>query len=60
LASGGNAKGIENGKKTITFSVIGLVLALSAFIILNLIASFTGIELIKNFRITRSSDVFAP
>jgi hypothetical protein len=35
-------------------------LALSAFIILNLIASFTGIELIKNFRITRSSDVFAP
>ncbi len=58
LLSGGNAKGTEEGKKTITFAIAGLVLALSAFIILNLISSFTGVQSILHFKIFDSSTNF--
>ncbi len=51
LTSGGNTKGTDTAKKTLTSAVLGLVVALSAFIILNLIASFTGVSIIKQFRI---------
>src|SRR5476651_765878 len=51
MLSGGNAKGIENAKNTITYAVIGLVVALSAFVILRLVASFTGVDAILNFKI---------
>ena len=49
LASGGNSKGTETAKNTITFAVIGLVVALSSFVILNLIAEFTGVKTILVF-----------
>ena len=49
LFSGGNSKGTETAKNTITFAVIGLVVALSSFVILNLIAEFTGVKTILNF-----------
>jgi hypothetical protein len=49
LASGGNSKGAETAKNTITFAVIGLVVALSSFVILNLIAEFTGVKTILDF-----------
>lgn len=51
MLSGGNAKGTETAKNTITYAIIGLVVALSAFIILNLIAAFTGVSSILNFSI---------
>lgn len=51
LLSGGNAKGIDEGQKTITYAVGGLILALSAYFILNIIADFTGVEALLNFRI---------
>lgn len=54
LLSGGNSKGIENSRNTITYAVVGLVVALSSVIILNIIAAFTGISLITNFRIPGS------
>lgn len=54
MLSGGNAKGTEGGKNTITFAVVGLVLALSAFMILNIIAQFTGISSILEFKIPTS------
>lgn len=44
MLSGGNTKAAENAQGTITFAVVGLVVAVSAFIVLNLIASFTGIS----------------
>jgi hypothetical protein len=56
LLSGGNSKGTEEGKQTITFAVGGIVVALSAFIILQLIANFTGVKTILNFRIPSSND----
>ncbi|MDH5533405.1 MAG: pilin [Candidatus Pacebacteria bacterium] len=44
LTSGGNSKSTEQAKGTITYAVAGLVVAVSAFIILNLISNFTGID----------------
>jgi hypothetical protein len=45
LVSGGNSKGTETAKNTLTYAVLGIVLALSGFIILRLIADFTGLNL---------------
>lgn len=56
LLSGGNSKGMETARNTITFAVIGLVVALSSFIILNLISDFTGIESILKFNVPSSND----
>ena len=49
LISGGNSKGMETAKNTMTFAVVGLVVALSAFIVINLIADFTGVNVIRRF-----------
>ncbi len=58
LLSGGNAKGAEDGKNTMTFAVIGLVVALSAFFILRILAEFTGVRSILNFTIPGSDTNF--
>lgn len=42
LTSGGDPKGVEAGKNTLTYAILGLVVALSAWFILTLIANFTG------------------
>ncbi len=55
LLSGGNAKGIDEGQKTMTYAVVGLVVALSAYFILNIIANFTGVQSILQFRIPATS-----
>ena len=49
LISGGNSKGIETARNTMTFAVVGLVVALSSFIVINLIADFTGVNVIRKF-----------
>lgn len=54
MLSGGNAKGTEGGRNTITFAIVGLVVALSSFIILNMVAAFTGINVITSFQIPNS------
>lgn len=51
LVSGGNSKNTETARNTLTYAVIGLALALSSFIILNLIRAFTGVEQILFFQI---------
>ncbi|MEX0896296.1 MAG: pilin [Patescibacteria group bacterium] len=45
MLSGSNPKGAETARNTITFAIIGIVVALSGFIILNLLSSFTGLDL---------------
>lgn len=55
MISGGNSKGTEAAKNTLTWAVIGLVVALSSFFILNIIAQFTGVDTILNFVIPDSS-----
>lgn len=54
MVMGGNSQATEKSKNTITFAIIGIILALSSFIIVNLIAEFTGVELIKNFSLPGS------
>ncbi len=60
LLSGGNAKGTEEGKNTITFAVVGLVVALSAFFILNIVAQFTGVKSILNFKLQVNDGTSTP
>lgn len=54
MISGGDSSKLQTAKGSMTYAVIGMVVALSAFIILNLIASFTGISVITQFRIPGS------
>lgn len=54
LLSAGKSQQVEKSKNTITFAIIGIILALSAFIIINLLAEFTGINIIKNLSIPGS------
>ena|SRR3989344_5755820 len=51
LLSGGNPKGTEGGRNTMTYALVGLLVALSSWIILNTIAFFTGVQAIKFFDI---------
>jgi hypothetical protein len=58
MTSGGNTKGVETARNTFTFVVIGIIVALSAYIIINLIAAFTGINIIREFRVPNSNDEY--
>lgn len=60
MLSGNDSKGVETAKNTMTFAIIGIVVALSGFIIINLIANFTGITTFLKFKIPDSSEGFAP
>lgn len=60
LMSGGNTQNVDSARKTMTFAVIGLVIALSSFVIINLIAEFTGIDIIKQFFIPDSDEQWMP
>lgn len=54
MLSGGNSQAVEKSKSSITFAVVGLVVALSSFIILNLLSEFTGVKNILQFVIPTS------
>lgn len=51
LTSGGNTKGTEAAKQSITYAIIGIVVALMAYFILNLISQFTGVTGILEFNL---------
>ncbi|MDQ3008377.1 MAG: hypothetical protein M3Q81_02160 [bacterium] len=53
MISGGNSKDMESVKNTLTYLVVGIAVALSAFIIIRLIAQFTGVSVIEQFSIRR-------
>lgn len=55
MLSGSDTQGVKKASSTMLYSVVGLVVALSAFIIINLIADFTGVNVIRNFRIPEST-----
>ncbi|MBD3250608.1 MAG: hypothetical protein GF381_03510 [Candidatus Pacebacteria bacterium] len=54
MLAGGNSQEVEKAGKTMLYAFIGLVLALSSFIIINIIAQFTGVNIIKEFFIPDS------
>jgi len=54
----GGTKGPESARSTMTYAVVGIVVALSAFVILNLLAEFTGVQTITEFVIPSSDTQF--
>jgi len=54
LLSGGNSQTVESSKKTMTYAFVGLFLALGSVLIINIIARFTGINVIERFFIPSS------
>lgn len=58
MLSGGNAQNVEKAKNTMTFAVVGLIVGLSSFIILNLVAEFTGVKSILQFTIPASTTMW--
>jgi len=59
MLMGSNSQGTEKAKNTITMAVVGIILALSSFIIINIISEFTGINLVKNISIPGSGKNWA-
>lgn len=49
INSGGDPKQVEGARKTMTYAIIGLVVVLSSFFIVDVIAKSTGAECILNF-----------
>ena len=49
LTSGGDPKAQEQAKGTLTFAVLGLVLIIAAYLILNFLSVFTGIPNLTKF-----------
>lgn len=45
--SGGDTKQVESAKGTLTYAIIGLILVLLSFFIINLISYITGVDCIK-------------
>lgn len=59
LVAGGNSKNVELAKGTITYAIAGIVVAISAFILLNLITQFTGVD-VTRFVIPEAGTSVAP
>jgi hypothetical protein len=47
ITSGGDAKSVDGAKKTLSYAIVGLVLILLSFFIINLIAYATGVSCIN-------------
>jgi Ca2+/H+ antiporter len=50
ITAGGDPKGVESAKKTLTYAIGGMVLIAAGFLILQFIHQFTGVD-ITQFRI---------
>lgn len=51
LFSGGNAKATDAARGTLTAGILGMVLIISAYLILLVIARFTGVEALLQFEL---------
>lgn len=49
ITSGGDPKAVEGAKNTLTWAVIGLIVIILSFFIINFIAFFTGASCIRFF-----------
>lgn len=52
ITSGGDPKQVEGARKTATWAIIGLLIILFSFAIINIIAGITGADCIKEFGFT--------
>lgn len=64
INSGGDPKAADTARKTFTYAILGLLVILLSFFILNLIAKITGVNSITDFNLqgssVNSSDTEAP
>lgn len=51
ITSGGDPKGLESAKKTITYAVIGVILVAMGYLIIVFVSALTGNPNILDFRI---------
>lgn len=58
VTSHGEAKQLEGARKTITFAIIGVVIVMFSFLILNIISTVTGVKCINTTNIFNASDIF--
>ncbi|OGH02884.1 MAG: hypothetical protein A2798_00445 [Candidatus Levybacteria bacterium RIFCSPHIGHO2_01_FULL_37_17] len=49
LTSGGDPKSADAARKTFTYGLLGFILIMVSFLIINVIAEVTGVSCIKNF-----------
>lgn len=52
ITSGGDAKRLDEARKGLAFAVIGLILVLVSFLIINIVATITGLNCIEQFGFT--------
>jgi len=50
ITAGGDPKAIDGAKKTLTYAILGMVFVASAFLVLQFIQEFTGVN-VTQFRI---------
>jgi hypothetical protein len=55
LTAGGDPKAVEGAKKTLTYAVFGLVAVALSFLVIRLIADFTGVGSILHFNVYQPS-----
>lgn len=53
LTSGGDAKQVEGARKTLQYAFIGLAIILFSFLLLNVVATITGIDCLRTFTFTQ-------
>ncbi len=51
ITSGGDPKGLESARKTLTYALIGIILVAAGYLVLVLISNITGNRNILNFRV---------
>lgn len=49
ILAGGDSKQLDTARKTITYAVIGLIIILCSYILLNILATITGVNCILVF-----------
>ena len=49
MTSGGDSKQLEGARKTLTYAIIGLVVILGSFFIINLVSTATNVPCIRTF-----------
>jgi len=50
VAAGGDPKGMESGKQTLTYGIMGLVMAVLSWFILLIFSNFSGVEQLLEFQ----------
>ncbi len=54
LTAGGDPAKVESAKKTLTYAFAGLILIVLSYLVIRLIATFTGVTSILNFQIRQN------